>query len=436
MDGSYGMYWPNTNGCHIEGNTLSSYGSLAIRGTRGGWKGIHFYEGGNVPHLMFDGSANGGVYFESGGRWASYYSYGNNCWGFGTSTTNSAYNVYAPTGVYSGGRVDGTIFYDTNNTAYYVDPASTSNLVGLTVANTITGSVSGSSGSCTGNSATATTATTATSSGCVNSDTGNVGGSRLQYWQTAGNTTLNPDTEWYNAIRMGHGDPVTYYSNTLAVKMTGSNLGDIYTRTTTNGTAGTWNRFWNNNNDGAGSGLDADLLDGYGSATANTVNTIVLRDSSGNFSAGTIDAAQFRDSSNTAFYVDPASTSVLNVVTANQYVSKSATQSLTGTTACTIDVAAAGVHVLSLASGTTISSFTYNNRNNNPSVNTIMLVIKYAGTASISWTNVLWANGVTPSLTATNGFADVFTLTSYQGGAGTPSWIGSVVGLAYVSTTL
>jgi hypothetical protein len=294
-------------------------------------------------------------------------------------------------------------------------------------------SVTGSSASCTGNSA---TATTATSSGCVNSDTGNVGGSRLQYWQTSGNTTLNPDTEWYNAIRMGHGDPVTYYSNTLAIRMTGGNLGDIYTRTTTNGTAGTWNRFWNNNNDGAGSGLDADLLDGYGSATANTINTIVLRDGSGNFSAGTIDAAQFRDSSNTAFYVDPASTSVLNVVTANQYVSKSATQSLTGTTACTIDVAAAGVHVLSLASGTTISSFTYNNRNNNPSVNTIMLVIKYAGTASISWTNVLWANGVTPSLTATNGFADVFTLTSYQGGAGTPSWIGSVVGLAYVSTTL
>jgi hypothetical protein len=151
---------------------------------------------------------------------------------------------------------------------------------------------------------------------------------------------------------------------------------------------------------------------------------------------GTADATQFRDRDNTAFYVDPASTSVLNVVTANQYVSKSATQSLTGTTACTIDVAAAGVHVLSLASGTTISSFTYNNRNNNPSVNTIMLVMKYAGTASISWTNVLWANGVTPSLTATNGFADVFTLTSYQGGAGTPSWIGSVVGLAYVSTTL
>jgi len=42
--------------------------------------------------------------------------------------------------------------------------------------------------------------------------------------------------------------------------------------------------------DGASSGLDADLLDGLQSATANTVSTIVARDSSGNFSAGTITA--------------------------------------------------------------------------------------------------------------------------------------------------
>jgi hypothetical protein len=54
------------------------------------------------------------------------------------------------------------IFYDFNNTAYYVDPASTSNLVGLTVANTITGSVSGTSGSISGfnNPTTAPTANT------------------------------------------------------------------------------------------------------------------------------------------------------------------------------------------------------------------------------------------------------------------------------------
>ena len=45
--------------------------------------------------------------------------------------------------------------------------------------------------------------------------------------------------------------------------------------------------------DGTGSGLDADLLDGLNSATANTVSTIVARDSSGNFAAGTITATAF-----------------------------------------------------------------------------------------------------------------------------------------------
>jgi len=129
-----------------------------------------------------------------------------------------------------------------------------------------------------------------TSAGCVNSDTGNVGENRLQYWQTSGNTTLNPDTEWYNAIRMGHGNPVTYYGNTLAVKMTGTNLGDIYTRTLTNGTQGSWNRFWNNNNDGAGSGLDADLVDGLDVHTGrnDNVNKIVRTDSNGYIQAGWI----------------------------------------------------------------------------------------------------------------------------------------------------
>jgi hypothetical protein len=40
--------------------------------------------------------------------------------------------------------------------------------------------------------------------------------------------------------------------------------------------------------DGSGSGLDADLLDGYNQDTANTNNTIVRRDSSGNINVSTI----------------------------------------------------------------------------------------------------------------------------------------------------
>ena len=45
--------------------------------------------------------------------------------------------------------------------------------------------------------------------------------------------------------------------------------------------------------DGSGSGLDADLLDGYSQDTDNTVSTIVRRDASGNFAANNITAATF-----------------------------------------------------------------------------------------------------------------------------------------------
>jgi hypothetical protein len=45
--------------------------------------------------------------------------------------------------------------------------------------------------------------------------------------------------------------------------------------------------------DGSGSGLDADLLDGFNQTDANTANTIVRRGISGNFSAGTITAVGF-----------------------------------------------------------------------------------------------------------------------------------------------
>jgi len=92
--------------------------------------------------------------------------------------------------------------------------------------------------------------------------------------------------------------------------------------------------------------------------------------------------------------------------------------------------------VISVAAGTVTSSITYNNRGNNPKVNTLILVFKYSGTHTITWTNVLWANNTTPTVTGANTYADVYMLTSYQGGAGTPSWIGTVVAQGLISTTL
>jgi hypothetical protein len=88
-------------------------------------------------------------------------------------------------------------------------------------------------------------------------------GNALQYWQASGlGITEAPSADWHNTIRMGHGSPLSYYSNTLAVRMTGSGVGDIYTQTIVNGTAQGWKKHWNDGNDGSGSGLDADLLDG------------------------------------------------------------------------------------------------------------------------------------------------------------------------------
>ena len=88
----------------------------------------------------------------------------------------------------------------------------------------------------------------------------------LQYWQASGlGTTEAPSTDWHNTIRMGHGDPLSYYSNTLAIRMTGTGIGDIYTQTIANGSAQGWKKHWNDGNDGSGSGLDADLLDGLDS---------------------------------------------------------------------------------------------------------------------------------------------------------------------------
>ena len=79
-----------------------------------------------------------------------------------------------------------------------------------------------------------------------------------------------------------------------------ANKVELYGRRKTSGSWDTtWTRFWSNANDGAGSGLDADKLDGMQPASANTASTVVSRDASGNFSAGTITAtataAQYAD---------------------------------------------------------------------------------------------------------------------------------------------
>jgi hypothetical protein len=98
-------FYSDTNNAHWNPNTDSNYGSWRILGTRNGWAGIYFQDGGNqVNHLMFE-SNNGGFYSQSSGRWWMYYSYGNNSWGFGSSTTSSSYIIYASGNIYATGTI-------------------------------------------------------------------------------------------------------------------------------------------------------------------------------------------------------------------------------------------------------------------------------------------------------------------------------------------
>jgi hypothetical protein len=97
-------FYSDTNGWHIHPNDLSSYGGTAIRGNRNGWWGIHMYGAGYTPHMMWE-SGNGGFYLQDLGRWAQYYSVGNNCTGFCTSSTSSSYGIYVAKGIYSEGNI-------------------------------------------------------------------------------------------------------------------------------------------------------------------------------------------------------------------------------------------------------------------------------------------------------------------------------------------
>jgi hypothetical protein len=123
LDGSYGLYWPNHYGAHLHANDLSTYTQIALRGGKNSYGGI-FDQYSSVNGFMYDGGGNGGAYREANGRWYFYYHLSNDCMSLGTSTSSSTYGVYCNKGIYANGRHDGTIFYDSENTGYYIDPTS------------------------------------------------------------------------------------------------------------------------------------------------------------------------------------------------------------------------------------------------------------------------------------------------------------------------
>jgi hypothetical protein len=156
------------------------------------------------------------------------------------------------------------VYYDSGNTGYYVDPNSTSNLVGLTVANVINGTITG----CTfpQDSQDRDDITTRTDSGFYQSSSAT----------TAEGWPVNSGG-WQHMISCTHTNDGNYFAMQL-----GSTFFDqgLFYRSVNNNGAQAWSRVVLYNN-------------GY---------------------AGDLYANILYDSNNTGFYLDPASSSYLNTV--------------------------------------------------------------------------------------------------------------------------
>ena len=122
---------------------------------------------------------------------------------------------------------------------------ATANGISFTVGGTL--SASNFSGSSSGTNTGDQTSVTG-ASGYLDTNRGTPS-SAAQYWQAYNlGTTEAPSTDWYTTLRFGHGNPTTYYGNTLAIKMTGTGVGDIYTQNLQNGTFQGWKKYWNDGN--------------------------------------------------------------------------------------------------------------------------------------------------------------------------------------------
>jgi hypothetical protein len=262
---------PASNGTRagfINGNLWinpksESYGEGVVFNmpSQGTWGGLRWYRNGSAGSFA--------------GNWAFGY-FGNetnNDIGFHNGTNgwrlDHSFNMTV------NGSVRAPIFYDSNNTGYYVDAASTSNLNGLTVASTITGSITGSAAFVAG------------------TNLGKTGGQG--FFTTASWTAA----DWAN-LPIGGGGMTIW--NTPG-QPAGNNYG-FFIKTGNRDAGNGWGGIWQDYNGGS-------LYYGAtteGSAFATWRKTVAYGVNSG----GTLFAETFYDSNNTAYYIDPASSVALS----------------------------------------------------------------------------------------------------------------------------
>jgi len=242
-------------------NTLQLY-----QGTSNADAFLTFHVGGDyAAHFGLDGTTNDLFY----GGW-SVGAVKNKVWHQGNDGSGSGLDA---------DLLDGLNSATANTVSTIVARDASGNFSAGTITASLTGNSSTTYGCTFANDAVnKADITTRTDSGFYEHDTATT----AEGWPITSNT-------WMHMIACTHSNDTNYYSMQIAASF--FNNTDLYYRSTNGSGTTAWSKIWNSSNDGSGSGLDADLLDGYESATANTVSTIVARDASGNFSAGTITAS-------------------------------------------------------------------------------------------------------------------------------------------------
>lgn len=135
LEGVHGLY-TGTNGAHFYPNNDSTYGSWKISGSRNSWNGITFSGSGNTYNTLMS-SADGatmGLFNDTEDEWYI------ECIRNGTTKLYYDGNLKLET-TSGGAKTQGTaeatgdmrapIFYDSNDTNYYVNPNATSNVVNI-----------------------------------------------------------------------------------------------------------------------------------------------------------------------------------------------------------------------------------------------------------------------------------------------------------------
>lgn len=171
--------------------------------------------------------------------------------------------VYGTQSQLTSSSVRAPIFYDTNNTSYYVDPAGDSVLSKMYLADQLRGGIGAKA-----------------TSGITDWNDSSNARSGNGYTLLLGTHANGPGTSYYY-----HPFSFEYNSKDGSGNMTQfafdySGANGPFFRTRYSGAWTGWTRLWNSSNHGSGSGLDADLLDGqHGSyyAPVSSLNNYVLK---------------------------------------------------------------------------------------------------------------------------------------------------------------